>query len=133
MSNVTVKPEEFSKAVKQLIEKYGDEAYDIAQECSKTAARQTVKEIKADSPVGKQGRYKRGWSHKAQKNGHTKYSETVYNRTDYQLTHLLEKPHDTGSGNRLGHYPTHVDHTGIIARIEEEQTEKFMEEVIAKL
>ena len=129
MSSVTIKPEEFSKAVKQLVEKYGDEAYDIAQDCAKTAARQTVKEIKADSPVGKQGRYKRGWSHKAQKNGHTKYSETVYNRT----THLLENPHDTGSGNRLGHYPSHVDHTGIIARIEEEQTDKFMNEVMAKL
>ena len=130
MSSVTIKPEEFSKAVKQLVEKYGDEAYDIAQDCAKTAARQTVKEIKADSPVGKQGRYKRGWSHKAQKNGHTKYSETVYNRTDYQLTHLLEKPHSTGGG---GHYPKNVDYTGIIARVEEEYTNKYMEEVLSKL
>ena len=133
MSSVTVKPEEFSKAVKQLIEKYGDEAYDIAQECSKTAARQTVKEIKADSPVGKQGRYKRGWSSRAQKTASWGTSYVVYNRTDYQLIHLLEKPHDTGSGNRLGHYPAHVDHTGIIARIEEEQTDKFINEVMAKL
>ena len=129
MSNITVSPENFSKAVKQMFEKYGDEAYEIAETAAKTAARDTTKELKQTAPQ-RTGRYARGWSHKAQKNGVTKYSETVYNRTDYQLTHLLEKPHATGRG---GHYPATKDHTGIIKRIEDAQVEKFMEEVIRKL
>lgn len=131
MSNsnrIRVSPEQFSKAVGQLIERFGDEAYEIAEKASKSAARQTTSKLKGSAPTG--GQYARGWSHKAQKNGVTKYSETVYNRTDYQLTHLLEKPHATGGG---GHYPKKANYTGTIAKIEAEQTERFMEEVISKL
>ena len=130
MSNVKVKPEGFEKVVRDLIVKYNDEAIDIIGQATKTASRQTVSDLKSQSPVGKEGKYARGWSHKAQKGGITKYTETVYNRTDYQLTHLLEKPHATGHG---GHYPSKKDHTGIIARIEEENVNKYIEEVSSKL
>lgn len=126
--NIVIKPEQFNKTLRQLVKEYGDEAYEIVEAASKKAARETVKDIKSSAPSG--GRYARGWSHKAQKNGLTQYNETVYNRTDYQLTHLLEKPHETGGG---GHYPKNVDYTGTLARIEEEHTQKFMEEVIRKL
>lgn len=129
-NDIRVTPENFEKAVKMLFEKYGDFAYEVAEQATKVAARETAKELKVESPVGAEGSYARGWSHKAQKNGVTKYSETVYNRTDYQLTHLLEKEHDTGRG---GHYPATKDHTGIIKQIEDKQTQKFMEEVIRKL
>lgn len=128
--NVVVRPEQFENAVRKLIAEYGDEAYDICMKATKTAARKATKDLKAASPVGMKGSYARGWSHKAQKDGVTKYSETVYNRTDYQLTHLLEKPHATGGG---GHYPSKKDHTGIIARIEDENVNRFMEEVMSKL
>lgn len=128
MSTVRVSAENFGDAVQKLIKQYGDEAYEIAQDASKTAARSTVSDLKSSAPNG--GRYARGWSHKAKKNGITKYSETVYNRTDYQLTHLLEKPHSTGGG---GHYPKNVDYTGTIERIEEKQTDNFMAEVLNKL
>lgn len=128
-NNIHVRPEDFSKAVEKLIVKYGDEAYDIAADAAKTAARTTTRDLKSNSPVYS-GSYAKGWSHKAQKDGAAKYSETVYNRTDYQLTHLLEKPHDTGGG---GHYPKNKDHTGVIERIEDRQTDAFMAEVMRKL
>ena len=128
-NNIHVTPENFAKAVEQLIVKYGDEAYDIAADAAKKAARTTTKEIKANAPV-LSGDYAKGWTHKAQKDGSAKYSETVYNRTDYQLTHLLEKPHDTGGG---GHYPKNKDHTGVIGRIEDKQTDAFFAEVMKKL
>lgn len=130
MSNVKVKPEGFEKAVRDVLVKYGDDAIEIMANATKTASRQTVSDLKSQSPVGKEGKYARGWSHKAQKGGITKYTEVVYNRTDYQLTHLLEKPHATGHG---GHYPSKKDHTGIIARIEEENVNKYIEEVTSKL
>ena len=72
----------------------------------------------------------KGWSNKAHKTGRYNLSQTVYNRTDYQLIHLLEYPHDTGGG---GHYPKNVDYTGTLARIEEEQVDKYYDEVMAKL
>lgn len=126
--SIRVSADDFGKAVTKLIKEYGDEAYEIAEKASKKAARATVSDLKGSAPSG--GRYARGWSHKASKNGITKYSETVYNRTDYQLTHLLEKPHETGFG---GHYPKNVDYTGTIAKIEEQETERFMSEVLSKL
>lgn len=125
---MSISPDEFSKTVMKALADYGDRTLEILETETKENARQTVKQIKASAPAG--GNYARGWSHKAQKGGVYKLSDTVYNRTDYQLTHLLEKPHATGGG---GHYPKNVDYTGTLARIEEEQTQKFIEGVIAKL
>ena len=126
---MSISPDQFSKTVMKALADYGDKTLDILEAEVKESARQTVKQIKATAPR-MTGDYAKGWSHKAQKGGVYKLSDTVYNRTDYQLTHLLEKPHATGGG---GHYPKNVDYTGTLARIEEEQTQKFVEGVIAKL
>lgn len=128
-SSVMVRPEQFEKAVLKALTEYGDDVLDVTEQAMKSNVRQTVSALKSESPANT-GRYARGWSHKAKKGGPYKLNETVYNRTDYQLTHLLEKPHPTGRG---GHYPRYKDHTGIIARIEDEYTNKFMEEVLSKL
>ena len=128
MSTVRVKPEEFEKAVMKAIAQYGDKTTDMLEAETKKIARQTVKDLKASAPAG--GQYARGWSHKAQKGGAYKLSDTVYDRQG-QLTHLLEKPHPTGRGS--GKYPSHVDYTGTMARIEDKNTNRFMEEVMAKL
>lgn len=128
MSSVVVRPEGFEKAVMEALAKYGDDVMHTLEGTTKSISRHTVSALKGSAPSG--GSYARGWSHKAQKGGAFKLSETVYNRTDYQLTHLLEKPHPTGGG---GHYPKKVNYTGNIARIEEEYTNKYYEEVLAKL
>lgn len=128
MSTMVVRPEYFAKAVTEALAKYGDTVLETAEKATKTNARQAASALKGSAPAG--GSYARGWSHKAQKGGAYSLSETVYNRTDYQLTHLLEKPHPTGGG---GHYPKNKNYTGTIARIEQEYTNKFMEEVISKL
>ena len=130
MSNVHVRPEQFEQAVLKALAKYGDDVLQTMENETKSISRDTVRAIKASAPSG--GQYARGWSHKAQKGGAYKLSDTVYNRTDYMLTHLLEKPHTTGPGGR-GHYPKNVNYTGTLARIEEEQTNRYYEEVLAKL
>ena len=129
MSSVSVRPEQFEQAVLKALSEYGDEVNRMMETETKRYGRQTASALKGSAPSG--GRYARGWSHKAQKGGAYKLSDTVYNRTDYMLTHLLEKPHSTGKGT--GHYPKNVDYTGQIARIEEEYTNKYYEEVLAKL
>ena len=127
MSTVVIKPEALESTLLKLLEKYGDEAYDITEQTAKSVARQATSELKSAEPGGK---YSRGWSHKKQSSGRTTYTDTVYNRTDYQLTHLLEKPHETGGG---GHYPKNVDYTGTIAKVEDKYADMFMEEVLRKL
>lgn len=130
MSTVKVSPEEFEKAVMKAMSQYGDKVLEMMEKETKAISRETVKTLKARSPVGKTGSYAKGWSHKAKKTGTYKLTETVYNRTDYQLTHLLEKSHKAG---KTGWYPTHVDHTGMVANIEEESKSRFIEEVMRKL
>ena len=130
MDSKTIRPEQFQKAVMDALAKYGDDVSEMLEAETKSIARKTVSTLKGSAPSG--GSYARGWSHKAQKGGAYKLSDTVYNRTDYQLTHLLEKPHSTGRYGG-GSYPKKKDYTGTIERIEEQQTTRFMEEVMSKL
>lgn len=130
MNSQRVRPDQFAKILNKALAEYGDDVLEKSDKAAKDIARQATSEAKSRSPVGRKGSYARGWSHRRIKDGAWGVRQAVYNRTDYQLTHLLEKPHDTGGG---GHYPKKKDYTGTLARIEEEYTNKFMEEVIAKL
>lgn len=129
-NRVTIRPDQFSKELYKAIAKYGDEVLEKTDKVAKDIAREATSEAKSKSPIGKEGKYARGWSHRRIKDGAWGVRQAVYNRTEYQLIHLLEYPHDTGGG---GHYPKHKDHTGILAGIEDEYTKKFMEEVLEKL
>lgn len=128
MSGVKVKPEEFADALYKALAQYGDDVLNKSDACAKQVARETKSELKSSAPAG--GSYARGWSNRSMKAGVWGIRQAVYNRTDYQLIHLLEKPHATGGG---GHYPKNVDYTGTIARIEEKNTNRFMEEVLRKI
>ena len=129
-NNMTVTPDQFSKELYKAIAEYGDEVFKKTDKVAKDIAREATSDLKSKSPVGRKGSYARGWSHRGTKDGAWGLRHVVYNRTDYQLTHLLEKPHETGGG---GHYPKNVDYTGTLAAIEEEYTQKYMEEVLSKL
>lgn len=130
MATRIIRPEEFQREVIKAIAEYGDKVLETTEAEVKSIGRQTVSALKGSAPAG--GSYAKGWSHKVQKGGVYKLSDTVYNRTDYQLTHLLEKPHATGR-YKGGKYPKKADYTGTMARIEAEYTNKFYEEVLAKL
>ena len=132
MSGIKIKPQQFEKAVIKALGEYGDETNEKLEGLLKTAARDTRRELKSTSPVN-QGRYARGWSNKAQKAGRFNLNQTVYNRTDYQLIHLLEKPHATGGGGKYPKPGGGHDYTGQMKRIEEEQTQRFYQEVLNKL
>lgn len=130
MDTRIVRPEEFQRAVIKALHDYGDKVLGITETEVKSTGRQAVAELKGSAPAG--GDYAKGWTHKVRKGGAYSLSDTVYNRTNYQLTHLLEKPHATGR-NKGGHYPRKVDYTGTMARIEAEFSNKFYQEVLSKL
>lgn len=127
MSNKVIRPEQFEATMRKAILEYGDHVYEVIESSAKNAARQTTSDLKSSAPSG--GAYGRGWSHKAQGNGRTTFSDTAYNRMG-QLTHLLEKPHPTGGG---GNYPKKKNYTGTMARVEEANSQKYMMEVLNKL
>ena len=58
-------------------------------------ADETVNMLKANSPMGRRGKYAKGWRMKKDGTGYY-----VYNATDYRLTHLLERGHAKANGGR---------------------------------
>ena len=126
--NVKVTPDQVADVIMKALAEYGDKVYDTTDAIAKKEARETASDLKANSPVNT-GQYARGWSRRQTRTAGHGTEQTVYNR-QYQLVHLLEKPHDTWNG---GHYPSKKDHTGMVARIEKTHVNDFFMEVLRKL
>ena len=84
-----------SAQLDNILTEYVDEKAETLEVCLRAAAKDTVQRLRTTSPRGtgpKSGRYAKGWTVKHEKKG-LLTSEIVHNKTDYQLTHLLEKSH----------------------------------------
>lgn len=82
------------------LEKFGNETIEDLKDSVKETAKQCVKEIKAGSPK-KTGSYKKGWGYKVMYESGSEIRVLVRNRTDGQLTHLLENGHAKRNGGRV--------------------------------
>lgn len=89
----TTTPDDLGKAVGEVLQTFAHSVETSVDSAAMETGKKTAKLLKATSPVkarGKgAGRYAKGWSVKKTKKGEV----YVYNRTDYNLTHLLEKGH----------------------------------------
>ena len=82
------KTESVTAQMKELLDEVDKDIQRSAERNIQTVAKESASKLRNTSPV-KTGSYARGWSVK--KNG--KMDAVVHNRTDYQLTHLLENGH----------------------------------------
>ena len=71
------------------------------------------------------GKYRRGWTVKTTK-GRNTIECVIHNKTDYRLTHLLEKPHL----KRNGGYTTPIVHIAPVDTTCTNQFEKAVENII---
>ena len=83
--------------IEEILGEYSKELDDALYEEAKEIAKDGVSKLKQTSPINKnntsnRGRYRKGWKMEITKGFGTVEAE-IYNKTDYQLTHLLEKPH----------------------------------------
>lgn len=83
--------------IQDILGDYSKEVDDALYQEAQEIAKEGVQELKRTSPINQKntsnkGRYRRGWRMDIEK-GFGYVEAIIHNKTDYQLTHLLEKPH----------------------------------------
>jgi len=83
--------------IKDILSDYSKDIQDAITEEAISVAKKGVAELKNTSPK-KTGSYRKGWRVDTTK-GTWSIECIIHNSTNYQLTHLLEKPHVIRNGN----------------------------------
>ena len=82
------KTESVTAQMKEVLDEINDDVRKSAKRNIDRVSKESVQKLKNTSPV-KSGSYAKGWGTKRQGD----MDVVVHNRTDYQLTHLLENGH----------------------------------------
>lgn len=87
-----------------IAKQIADNAKQVTREEIEYASKEGARYLKETSPVSEwgphRGKYARGWRSSVEEPVGTAGEAYIYNKTDYQLTHLLEDGHDVK--NRYG-------------------------------
>ena len=127
MSNI--KPEELSKVVMDYLKDYKEDIDEEVVEVVDEVTRKAKDELKQTSPRGQGSRtnpYYKGWAVKLSKKRKDVYHKVIWNRTNYQLTHLLEFGHATRNGGRTRAIPH-------IRPVEEKYNVEFVDKLEKKI
>ena len=84
---------DITAAIMTELKSYNADVEDGIERAADECAKGMRAEIRQNSPKGKTKSYSRGWRVKTIRGHERAAAKLVYNATDYQLTHLLEKPH----------------------------------------
>lgn len=106
--------------ISKILDEYSIDVQDGIMKAAQDVAKKGVAELKNSSPK-RTGKYRKGWRVKTIK-GNSSINCIIHNATDYQLTHLLEKPHALRNG-RLSVPKIHI------APVEKECISEFENEV----
>lgn len=78
------------KQVSALLEQYGDEIKETVQEVATEVGKESANIVRQKSAAHKlTGSYMKGWTSAVDTGKYGSVSVRIYNRTDWQLTHLL--------------------------------------------
>lgn len=84
--------------IQRYLQQYSSNVRNEIEVASKEEGQALVKDLKQTSPK-LSGSYRKGWRMKKARGRGIKY--IVHNKTDYQLTHLLEHGHAKRGGGRV--------------------------------
>ncbi len=103
-----------------ILGEYAHQVKSEVEQAQTETVKEAVQNLRTTSPKGHgktAGKYAKGWASKKQGK-----VDVVYNRTDYQLTHLLEDGHANRDGSRTAARPH-------IKQVEEQAIETFTKKV----
>ncbi|MBR2785048.1 MAG: HK97 gp10 family phage protein [Clostridia bacterium] len=84
--------------IRDILNEYSSDIQEGITEAAYKVAENGKNKLRVTSPK-KTGDYRKGWR-VGKKSGKGFVHATIYNATDWQLTHLLEKPHALRNGKR---------------------------------
>ena len=119
----SIKPEELEKALTEYLENYVEDIEEDVEDTMNAVIKEAKQELVQTSPrsgIARDTKYYKGWAIKNGDKTRKKhyYGKTIWNRTNYQLTHLLEFGHATRNGGRTQAQPH-------IRKVEEKYGTKF--------
>lgn len=112
---------QLASAIAENLETYSQNVVEEINQVSNTISKKAVKRLKETSPKNT-GDYAKGWAQKENKTYGQPSTHTLYNKTHYRLTHLLENGHAKVNGGRVQGQPH-------IGTVEQEVIEEFEEAV----
>ncbi len=99
-----IRVDDLENAIVKELTAYSQEITDGLKTDVKQVAKECAADIKKRSPK-LTGEYRRGWSSKTAYESAEDIRIRVYNRSKYQLTHLLEHGHAKADGGRVAGIP----------------------------
>lgn len=123
MSN-KINYDELQQELTKYLTEYREDIQEDVEEATDEITKAARDELKSTSPrsgVSRETKYYKGWSVRMKKKGRYAYEKVVWNRTNYQLTHLLEFGHVTRNGTGWVSPQPHI------RQVEEKYKVKFVD------
>lgn len=136
-NTIKVKPSEINKALMEYLTDYTEDIQEEVETSVTEIAKEARDELRGLNKPLLTGKYRQGWAIKLNKKSKSSYHKIVWNKTDYQLTHLLEFGHVTRKGTGIKYSSSNAKaRTEAIAHIrpvEQKYGVKFMDLVEKKI
>lgn len=110
--------------IKKILDTYSNDIEEGIELVTKDISKEAMTDLQNTKSTYqvRTGKYNKGWKVNTKK-GRGYINCTVYNATDWQLTHLLEKGHITRNGTTRTRAFPHI------APVEEKYVDKYVQEV----